>query len=159
MWEWWLWWGWGRRQRCPEEVDGDEDSDDDSSDEVDEDDSNDDAWWFDPKTRPFFVVLKNGNQVLCVRPGTSLTLDEMIQRFKLQGEEWGHLSHQRIAHSRRVLIFLRSLMQRASSCDKFYNTVWFPPELVLSKQWPSWWSLSLQARLSGGLRYIACCNG
>ena len=41
-----------------------------------------DRFTFDPKCKPFFVQLKNGNILICVRPGTYMTVDEMMQRFK-----------------------------------------------------------------------------
>lgn len=69
-----------------DESDSESDADDDDSDsESDEDE--DDPYVFEPKVRPLYDAFNKANHCLCVRPGTYVTIDEMMARFKGRSRE------------------------------------------------------------------------
>ena len=82
-----------RSDSSEEESDSDDDdeSDDDGSDADDEDEADDHAvderYQFEGKVRPLFDAFRRANRLLCMRPGTHVTIDEMMQRFKGKSKE------------------------------------------------------------------------
>ena len=64
-----------------------DDDDDESSDDDDESAGDDDDYQFEPKVKPLYDAFNKGNSVLCKYPGTYVTLDEMMYRFKGKSKE------------------------------------------------------------------------
>ena len=66
--------------------DDESDSNDDESDNEDEF-TEDDRYQFEPKVRPIYNAFKKANSCVCIRPGTYVTIDEMMVRFKGKSRE------------------------------------------------------------------------
>ena len=72
-----------------DESDSSDDASDSNDDESDNEDefTEDDRYQFEPKVRPIYNAFKKANSCVCIRPGTYVTIDEMMARFKGKSRE------------------------------------------------------------------------